>query len=178
MDRVISTPSCSYCIWNRYCQNHRRILPKLLSLYDLIQLNSIACRVQTARCTMMQFRWSIPLSIDYVWNLGIDRAISTPSCSYCVWNRYGQNHRSILPNFLLFAWFDTVEFKRLPCSNTKMYDDIVFDDRFRYQLTMFEVCVLLWQSLLLDTHIAYEIVIYKSPLVPGIMRETISHAGL
>ena len=26
------------------------------------------------------FRWSIPLSIDNVWNSSIDRAISTPSC--------------------------------------------------------------------------------------------------
>ena len=40
-----------------------------------------------------------------------------------------------------------------------MYDDIVFADRFRYQLTMFEVYVLIWLSGLLYTHIAYEIVI-------------------
>ena len=44
-----------------------------------------------------------------------------------------QNDRTILPNFLLFALFDTVEFNRLPCSKSKMYDDVVFDDRFRYQ---------------------------------------------
>ena len=42
-----------------------------------------------------------------------------------------------------------------------MYDDVVFDDQFRYHLTMFEVCILIELSRLLDTHIAYEIAIYK-----------------
>ena len=80
------------------------------------------------------FRWSIPLSIDYVWNSSIGRAISTSSFSYCIWNRYCQNHRSILSNVLLFAWFDALEFNRLPCSKSKMYDDVLFDDWFRYKL--------------------------------------------
>ena len=55
------------------------------------------------------------------------------------------------------AWFDTVEFIRLPCSNNEMYDDAVFADRFRYQLTMFEIRILIWLSRLLHAHIAYEI---------------------
>ena len=38
-----------------------------------------------------------------------------------------------------------------------MYDDAVFADRFRYQLTMFEIGVLIGQSRLLRAHIAYEI---------------------
>ena len=42
-----------------------------------------------------------------------------------------------------------------------MYDDVVFDDRFRYQLTRFEVCILIVLSRLLDKHILYEIAIYK-----------------
>ena len=42
-----------------------------------------------------------------------------------------------------------------------MYDDIVFADRFRYQLTMFEGCVLIGLSRLLDTHIACEVVIQQ-----------------
>ena len=37
-------------------------------------------------------RWSIPLSFDYVWNVCIDTAISTPWYSYCVWNTYIKNH--------------------------------------------------------------------------------------
>ena len=39
-----------------------------------------------------------------------------------------------------------------------MYDDLVFDDRFRYQLAMLEV-FMTGRSRLLHTHIAYEIVI-------------------
>ena len=42
-----------------------------------------------------------------------------------------------------------------------MYLDVVFDDRFRYELTMSEVFVLTGLSRLLDIHIAYEIAIYK-----------------
>ena len=103
------------------------------------------------------FCWSIPLCIDYVWNSSIDRAISTPSCRYFIWNRYCQNYRSILPNFLLLARCNTLEFNRLPCSNNKMYDDAVLADRFRYQLTMFGIRVLIWLSRLLHAHIVYEI---------------------
>ena len=40
-----------------------------------------------------------------------------------------------------------------------MYDDMVFADRFLYQLAMIEVGVLIPLSRLLDTHIAYEVVI-------------------
>ena len=82
-------------------------------------------------------------------------AISILWCSYCICNRYWQNHRSILPNFLLFAWFDTLEFNRLPFSTNKIYDDADFADRFRYQLSMFGIPVLIWLSWLLLAHIAY-----------------------
>ena len=82
-------------------------------------------------------------------------AISIFSCSFCICNRYWQNHRSIIPNFLLFAWFDTLEFSRLPWSNNKIYDDAVLADRFRYQLAMFRIRVLIWLSWLLHAHIAY-----------------------
>ena len=54
------------------------------------------------------------------------------------------------------AWFDTVEFNRLPCPNDKKYDDVVFDDQFRYQLTMFRTRVLIGLSRLFHAHIAYE----------------------
>ena len=81
--------------------------------------------------------------------------ISTTSCSYCIWNRYCQNHRSIFPNFLLFAWFDTLELNRLPWSNNKIYDDADFADRFRYQLAMLGIPVLIWLSWLFHAHIAY-----------------------
>ena len=82
-------------------------------------------------------------------------AISILSCSYCICNRYWQNHRSILPNFVLFASFDTLEFNRRPCSNNKIYDDADFAERFRYQLAMFSIRVLIWLSWFLHVHIAY-----------------------
>ena len=55
---------------------------------------------------------------------------------------------------------------------------MVLDDRFRYQLTILEVCILIGLSELRHTHIAYEIALQKSPLVNGLMQDTISHAGL
>ena len=100
------------------------------------------------------FRWSIPLSIDYVWNSGVDMAISILSCSYCICNRYWQNHRSILPNFLLFAWFDTLEFNRLPLSNNEIYDNADFADQVHCQLTLFGIRVLIWLSRFIHAHIA------------------------
>ena len=42
-----------------------------------------------------------------------------------------------------------------------MHDDDVFAGRFRFQLTMFEVRILIGLSRLLHAHIAYEIVISK-----------------
>ena len=81
--------------------------------------------------------------------------ISILYCSYCICTRDWQNHRRILPNLILFAWFDTQEFNRLPCSNNKIYDDADFADRFRYQLAMFGIRVLIWPSWLLHAHIAY-----------------------
>ena len=101
------------------------------------------------------FRYSIPISIGYLRHACIYMAISTPSCSYCIWNRYLQNHRCILPNFLLFAWFDALEFNCLPWSNNKIYDHAVFADRFSYHLTMLEMCILIWLSCLFHAHTAY-----------------------
>ena len=127
-------------------------------LYDYIWLNSIACVSKRQDVRWCSLHWSIPLSINYIWKSSTDRVIANPSCSYCIRNRYCHNHSSVLMTFPLFASFDTVEFNRLPCSNNEMYDNIVFAFPFRYQLTMFEVCVLIWLSPLLYTHIAYEIV--------------------
>ena len=56
-----------------------------------------------------------------------------------------------------------------------MYDDAVFAGRFRYQLTMFEVCILIGLSLRFDTHIAYKYLYKTSPHLTVSMRETISH---
>ena len=55
------------------------------------------------------------------------------------------------------AWFNTVEFNRLPCPNNKIYDDADFADRFRYQLAMFGIRVLIWLSQFFHVHIVYVI---------------------
>ena len=151
---------CSYCICNRFWQNHRSIIPNFLlfAWFDTLEFNGLSCS-KNKIYRWCGFRWSIPQSIGYVWNSSIDMDILTPSYLYCIYNRWCHNHRSILPNFLLFAWFDTIEFNRRLCSNKKMYDDTVFNDRFWYQLTMFEVCIFTRLSRLLDTHITYEIAI-------------------
>ena len=120
------------------------------------------CRIQSPVMSKQQdirrcgFYWFYSAINCLCWNSRIDRAISTTSCSYCIWYRYRQNHRSILPNFLLFAWFDTLEFNRLPCSNKMMYDDAVFADRFCYQLTMFGIRLLIGLSRLHHALIKYE----------------------
>ena len=59
-----------------------------------------------------------------------------------------------------------------------MYDDMVFNDRFEYPLTMFEVCIFTGLSRFLDTHIAYEIAIYKITTGNLLDAGTISHAGM
>ena len=141
------------------CVPHAEILQIFLLFYLIWN-----CRIQSLAVSKQHdvrwcgFRYSIPISIGYLWNACIDMATTTPSCSCCIWNRYWQNHRSILPNFLLFAWFYTLEFSRLPWSNNKIYDDAVFADRFRYHLTN-GMCMLIRLSRLLNTHIAYEIAI-------------------
>ena len=50
----------------------------------------------------------------------------------------------------------SLEFNRMPCPNDKMYDDVVFADRFRYPLAKFGIRVLIELSRLLHAHIAYE----------------------
>ena len=59
-----------------------------------------------------------------------------------------------------------------------MYADAVYANRFRYQLTMFEVFIFIRLSRLLDTHVAYEIAIQKSPRVTAFLRDSISQAGM
>ena len=157
------------------CGNSADFLLFSMILYCRIQLAVVYKQRDVRRCSLS---WSISPSIDYVWNSSIDRTISTPSCSYCVWNRYFQNHSNILPNFLLIEWFDMLEFNRLPCTNNKMHDDAVYANRFRYQLTIFEVIVFIRLSRLLDTHVAFEIAIQKTPQVTALMRDSISQAGL
>ena len=57
--------------------------------------------------------------------------------------------------FYCLAWSETVEFNRLPWPNNEIYGDAVFAVRFRYQLAIFGLRVLIWLSRLLHAHIAY-----------------------
>ena len=59
--------------------------------------------------------------------------------------------------FYCLIWSETVEFNRLPCPNNEMSGDVVFAIRFRYQMVIFGMRVLIWLSRLLHAHIAYEI---------------------
>ena len=61
--------------------------------------------------------------------------------------------------FLNVTWY--VKFNRLPCPIDKMYDDEVFADRFRFQLTTFEMCVLIGLSRPYHAHIVQELATAK-----------------
>ena len=98
------------------------------------------------------FNW---LRLKWVIFIGIYRL----SCSYEI--SVAQITVEFRRNSQCLAWFDAVEFNRLPSQNAKMYDDEVFADRFCYQLTMLEIRVLVRQSRLLHAHIAYEIDVGK-----------------
>ena len=53
-------------------------------------------------------------------------------------------HMLLFSRFLhCLAWFDTVEFNRLPCPKNEMYDDAVFANRFHCQLPIFVIRVLI-----------------------------------
>ena len=70
------------------------------------------------------------------------------------------------------------EFNRLPCAwarCTMMLFSMFHSD---INWPMFEVCVLIGLSRLLDTHIANKYLYKTSPLINDLMRETISQSGL
>ena len=92
------------------------------------------------------FGQPIPLSIDYFWNFCIGNSISTPSCSYCVWNSCCQNHSRNLPNFPLFSmilcgWIQSSAVRKRQDARCA-----VFAGLFRYQWTMFEIRLLIGLS--------------------------------
>ena len=69
----------------------------------------------------------------------------------------GLHMRQFYKFLYCLAWYDTVEFNRLPCPKNEMYDDAVFANRLHYQLTMFQIRVLIWLSRFFHSHIAYVI---------------------
>ena len=61
-------------------------------LYDLIRWIQSSAMFKKQDVRWCVFWWSIPISIDYIWSVNIDRAILTLSYSYCIWNSYIENH--------------------------------------------------------------------------------------
>ena len=119
-----------------------------------IQLPEVFKRQDVQWC---RFRWSIPFSIDYVGSVCTER-LSRLFHSHIV---YEIAIAKITAEFTRIsqcsAWFDTVEINRLSFPSDKMCDDNVFADRYRYQLTKFEILVLARLSRFLHAHIACEI---------------------
>ena len=66
-------------------------------------------------------------------------------------------YAEILQIFQLFSMICYYRIQRMPWPNNKMYDYAISADRFRYQLTMFGIRLLIGLSRLLHIHIAYEI---------------------
>ena len=66
---------------------------------------------------------------------------------------YVYHMRQFCRFFYCLAGFDTVEFNCLRVQENEKYDDAVFADRFRGQLTMFTMRVLIGLSRLLHAHI-------------------------
>ena len=133
---VISTPSFSYCKWNRYCQNRSSILPNFLlfAWFDTLEFSRWQCsnnKMCDDAVFALRFHYQLTMFRIRVF-IGLSQLLHA-NIAYVIDS--SKIFAAFLMNFLLFGWFDTVEFNRLPCSNNKMYDDVVFDDRFRYQLT-------------------------------------------
>ena len=130
-----------------------------LALFDT--LNSTVCLVQTIWCTMIKLSLIDSVFIGQVWNATIDRAISTRSCSNCVCNSYCQNHHRNLPNFpwLSMIWYGWIQ--SYAASRRQDVQYWIFFRRFRYQLAMVSIPILIGLSWLLHAHIPYVIDIAK-----------------
>ena len=66
-------------------------------------------------------------------------------------------YAEILLIFLLFSMIWNCRIQSPACPKNEMYDDAVFAIRFRYQMTMLAIRLLIWLCWLLHAHIAYEI---------------------
>ena len=104
------------------------------------------------------FCWSISPSIDYVWSSITDRLSSLLHAHIA----YEINTAKIVAAFCRISYFCMIWYGWIHSSAIFNQQDVRwcgFDARFRYQLAMFEMFILIMLSRLLDTHIANEIAI-------------------
>ena len=100
----------------------------------------------------------ISLSIGYVWNsvlLGLARLLRSHIA-------YKIDTAKMIAAFYPISYFlhHLIRLNSIVCHvETTRYTMVVFDYRFRYQLTMVEVCILIGLARLLDIDIAYEVAI-------------------
>ena len=179
MDRVISTPICSYCIQSRYCQNHRRILPNFLLFvwFDTVKCNP--CRVQTTRGTMMYFslidsdiHW---LCVGFVYWLGyLDSFMLIFHMKQILPKSSQRSAEFPIVCMIWYSWMQSsamLKQQYARWSSSRGWISISIDYAW-------SVCIDMAISTPIYTYCIWNSYIKKSPLVTGIMRETIFHAGL
>ena len=99
-------------------------------------------------------------AVGYIFQLELTIVVlQSISCWYqmvrCITSKV-LHMRQFCRFFQCLAFFETVEFKCLPCSNNELYDDAVFADRFRYQLIVFGIRVWIGYLESFVLKIAYE----------------------
>ena len=129
-------------------------------------------------CKWCEFRCSIPLSIECVWNLSIATA-------YLDFVMLILHMKQMVPKssqnsaefpIICMIWYGWIQSSAM--CKSKMYDDVDFDDPFRYQLTYVWSMCIDWVITTPSSHIAYKYLYKTSPLITGLMREAISQSGL
>ena len=172
IDSVINWLFSTIIYWSGYLDSFmlivhmKHLLPKSshsaafpIALHDLILLSSFVCRVQTTKDTIMLYSL-------------INSVINLLCFNFLYWYGYldsfmlimhmkqilPKNNRAILSNFLLFSmtWYCLI----LLSAVSKRQDVrwCSFDDRFLFQISMYEAYILVGLSRLLGTDIAYEMV--------------------
>ena len=124
-----------------------------LAWYDTVEFNRLPCPNNKMYDDAV-LADLIPQSIGYVWNSSFDRAISTPSFSYCIWIDTAKIIAAFLRiTYFFMIWYRWIQSYAMVKQQGVRWDG--FDNRFRYHLTTFEVFVLIELYRLVHTHIEY-----------------------
>ena len=126
-------------------------------LHDLIRLNSIVGHVQTTRCTMVFFRWSLPLSIDHVLFVGI-RILIGLSWLLHAHISYEIDTSKITGEFCRIFYYlqDFIRLNYIVCHVQTTRCTMMWFSMFDSDINWLCLKCAYW---FLDTHIAYEIAI-------------------